>query len=430
MFYFFLFLTHRLAQKSTGLLPCLTKKKQKLKPSRLLPHKARRPGVWAGLPYTVKERFTTLVFSELDCVFIFIFERMKNILVLLLLVGHLCIANMASPLQEGTISSSAFSSKDIDILKEKINLLISKDFTGGGYYTIEYFIKTQTEGKQIPLLFHAADYSGDFKVWVDGKEIQLLDIPDGMVTSANSPFEKFSNSFEHNSGKDGVAISWSKGAGFVYQLSDLKYFEIDLTKGEHKILVQYAAKVWTYHSEWVNEYSFRYSLSPAKFWKSFGSLEITVDASNCGLPLTSNLGTPTLGKLDSIAYWKFDKLPQDFFEICNTPHISPTAKTMIAINPLGLTVLISIIISLLHIISIKRRRKAMPDDKNSWVVIVGSIVNPFLFIIIYMLSFSLIDKTIGPDAANRHGYTFLAIIFYPILLPIYWLLMRFVDRTI
>lgn len=339
---------------------------------------------------------------------------------------------MASPIREGTFSSSAFSSRDIDICKEKICLKIDKDFKKA-FYRIEYSIETDRNGIQIPLLFIAKDYQGEFKVWVDNQEVKLLEIPSEYRTSVNSPFENFSNHFRQPS-QDGesesVIIYWQKNSGNVYNLSELKYFEIDLSKGKHLIRIEYTASVWTDISDWVKEYSFRYSLSPAQNWKSFGALEIILDASNFNSSLTTNLEQYTHGHLDRISVWKFSEIPSDYIEIIYKPEISLLAKTMIAITPFGLTLIFALLIAFIHFLSIKKYRKNKPTKKYSWVVIAGSVTIPFFILLNYIISFDIIDRVIGDEAGNYHGYTFQAIILYPLLLPVYWAIMNLIDKKI
>ena len=335
----------------------------------------------------------------------------------MLFIGKLCFANMASPIREGTYGSSAFSSRDIDIIKERLLVTIDKDFKTAAY-VIEYTIKTDSPGKQIPLLFHAKDYLGYFQVFVDGKETELKEIPQEYLSNRDSSFSKFEGAFE---------IQWNKYESDRCNLSDLKYFETDLTKGEHQIRVEYVARAWIDTHGWVNEYSFVYSLSPAKNWRSFAHLEITLNATSFGKPLTTNLGQPTSGKLETIAVWNFDALPANNFEITYQPKMSSITRTLIKIGPFRLTVTIGLIITLLHLIRIKQFRKKQPTGR-SWVLLVGSIVNPFLIICSYMMSFSVIDYTIGPDAGGYHGYTFFIIFLYPIITPAYWILMWLADH--
>jgi hypothetical protein len=73
---------------------------------------------------------------------------------LFFLISQLCLANMASPIWEGTFGSSAFSSRDIDILKEKIDLKVDSDFRTA-FFRIEYVIRTDRSGTQIPLPLQA-----------------------------------------------------------------------------------------------------------------------------------------------------------------------------------------------------------------------------------------------------------------------------------
>jgi hypothetical protein len=339
---------------------------------------------------------------------------------------------MASPIKEGTYSSAAFSSKDVRIIKETIHLSIDKNFKTASYI-IEYFIKADSAGKQIPLLFFAKDYKNGFNIWVDGQPTTLLDIPQEYKTCANSPFQNFYPSFSRPAGEDEpetVSISWDKNRGSVYELNDLKYFETSLSKGEHTIRVTYTANARTDISDWVKEYSFNYSLSPAKNWKSFGSLEITVDGYPLGAPINSNLGAPVPSTKDGATFWKFDKIPEDYFTISYTPEISSFAQTLINIDPSGLAMIGAFLMALFHFWVIQKFRKAHPTIKYSWVVITGSLVIPFLMLLIYILSFTCIDHFIGANAGRYHGYTFLAIVFYPLLLPVYWLVMWGADRLI
>lgn len=358
---------------------------------------------------------------------------MRQILtIILFLSGRICLANMASPVLEGTRTGSAFSSHDIDILKEKIYLKIDKDFKTA-FYRIEYLIRTDTAGQQIPMLFIAKDYKGNFSVWVDNREIKVLDVPYEYKTIRHTPFEKFSNSFNRSSrDEEGetVEIFWQENSGTIYYLNDLKYFEIDLTKGEHQIRVEYMANVWTDRSDWVKEYSFRYSLSPAKYWKSFDNLEITLDASNFTYPLTTNLGKPNKGQNDGISVWNFSELPADFFEVIYKPGINGFAKAMIAVRPIGMALIFFVLTAFLHLIGIKKYRRKEPAKKHSRVVIAGSIILPFIVLLIYMFSFNIIDLIIGDAASNYHGYYFLAIILYPFLMPVYWIIMWLADKRI
>jgi hypothetical protein len=55
---------------------------------------------------------------------------------------------------------------------------------------------------------------------------------------------------------------------------------------------------------------------------------------------------------------------------------------------------------------------------------------PFFTLAGYMLAFDLIDAAIGPAAGRTHGYTFLVLVVYPFLMPVYWLVMWLFDLRI
>lgn len=347
-----------------------------------------------------------------------------------LLFSQFCFANMASPIRPGTYSSSAFGSRNIDILSESIHLKIDKAFNTAKYSVI-YRIFTDSSGKAIPLLFHAKDYSGDFKVWIDDIEINLLEIPEELRNTNNSSFSGFSNSFSQSTNPEmqpTVTIYWEKGSGRVFPIKDLKYFESNLTKGEHTIRVEYTANVWTDVSGWIKQYKFQYSLSPAKHWKSFGNLQIVVDASELNAPLTSNLGKPAIGSLNAIATYNFTSLPADFFEISYSPEISSNAKNLLDLGPFGITLIATSILALFHLFLLFRNRKRNPEKKHSRVLTIGSILISLFFVIFYIKSFDIIDNAIGASAGRHHGYNFMVIVIFPIVLLFYWLLMKIADK--
>lgn len=348
----------------------------------------------------------------------------KILVVMLIALSSVSFANMASPYRDGTKVANAFTSSEIDILKERINVTLNKE-SATANYVVEYFIRTDKEGKQIPLLFYAMEYKGDFKVWVDGKEVSVLKIPDEYT---GKTFEGFAKSYENKDiDKAEVAIKWRDNSSIVYKLWDLKYFEVDLSKGEHTIRVEYTANVWENRSKWVKEYGYRYSLSPARNWKSFGTLEITVDARGIGEELKTNLGKQESGKQDS-AVWKFDKLPGDYFEITYVPKISSMADFLISIEPFGLAAIIGLLLWIIHLFLTWRYRRGNPGKRFSWVMILGSLIVPAIVLFYYVYSYDIIDSAIGVHASRYHGYNFLVVFIYPVLMPVYLIVMWIVDR--
>ncbi|MBS1553152.1 MAG: hypothetical protein JST15_13885 [Bacteroidetes bacterium] len=354
----------------------------------------------------------------------------KIIVIFLLFFTESCFANMASPVREGSLISSAFSSSDIDIIKEKLTVNVSKDFTTADYIA-EYFINTEIDGMQIPLLFHAADYKGDFRVFVDNKEVKILDVPEEFVYSSDSSFNKFSQSFIqdslNNNGKR-VTVKWNEKTERDFRLSELKYFQADLSKGKHTIRAEYTANVWIDRSDWVKEYSFHYSLSPAKYWKSFGSLEININSEDKSKFISTNLGEPTEGKSNSSAKWIFKTIPEDDFIITYTPEISKVAKFFINYTPFGLSVAIFLVLMVIHIILIKIFRYKKPAARFSLTVFTGSVIIPLIVLLFYIFSYGITDSIIGQEASAYHGYTFLVLIFYPVFFVIYFLISLFADR--
>ena len=345
-------------------------------------------------------------------------------LILLLLSAQLCFANMASPITKGTSSGSAFSSRDIDILSETIHIKVSSDFKTASF-KVDYRIQCKADGQQIPLLFLAQQYSGDFKVRVDGQQVNVQDVPAQYDFSQGSPFFQFSQAFPDRISQgeaETTTIHWDEQGGSLYQLRDLKYFETSLRQGVHKIQVEYLASTWVDRSDWVKVYSLPYALMPAKYWNSFGNLTITLDASDFSKSLQSNLGKPQRGKMDAIAYWSFDELPLDYLRVSYTPEISALARSLIQLGPECLGLILGLLLMVMHFFWLIRYKKTNPERSMNKPLLLGSIFVPFLGILSYLYSFELIDQLIGPEASRFHGYTFLVWVIYPVLILGYWLI--------
>lgn len=350
----------------------------------------------------------------------------KFLVVILIAFSSASFANMASPYRDGTKVASAFTSSEIDILKERINVTLNNE-SATAKYVVEYFIKTDKKGKQIPLLFYASEYKGDFKVWVDGKETSLQKIPDSYT---GKTFEGFSKSYNNNDIDNAeVAIKWKEGSSVIHKLSELKYFEVDLEKGEHTIRIEYTANVWENRSKWIKEYSFRYSLSPAKYWKSFGTLEITLDTKGINEELQTNLGKQHSGNQDS-SVWKFDKLPADVFEISYVPKVSSFAYFLISVEPFGIAMIVGFLLLIIHLFLMWRYRRSNPEKRFSWVMIAGSLIIPAIILFYYVYSYEIIDNAIGVHASRYHGYNFLVVLIYPVLMPVYLIIMWLVDSIL
>ena len=337
---------------------------------------------------------------------------------------------MSSPIWTGTLTSAAYTSKDINILSEIIHIRIDKEFKTAKFI-VEYTIQSDVIGQQIPLLFYAQDYKDSFFVWVDNQRVAIENIPEKYTHFDNSPFSEFNGlkgNGNRNNESDEVSIYWLKNTGYVYRLNDLKYFETDITKGTHKVRVEYTANVWTDISGWIKEYSFRYSLTPAKFWKSFGTLNIIVEQDSIVRQLSTNIGQPIEKTFQAKSSWTFTKLPDEYLEFSFSQKPNKLANALIAIDPFGLSIIVGIILFALHLFFVRRYRLQFVNKKYSPIVIFGSVIIPLLILLSYIFSYDLIDNVIGEDAGRHHGYVFLVIIFYPILLAFYWTIIWLFDR--
>jgi len=220
----------------------------------------------------------------------------------------------------------------------------------------------------------------------------------------------------------------------LYNIDDLKYFEADVQRGKHKIKIEYEANVWVYQQEWVNDYSFRYSLAPAKYWKSFGGLSITIKQDSTNHQITTNLGNPIEGNIGAISSWKFNTLPGDLLIIEYHPAINILAQALINLEPFGIMIIVGIMLMGLHLIILKKYSKNDVNKKAIWLKLIGGLSIPYLMLHSYFISYNIIDSILGDFASIRHGYYFLIIFWYPVIFIVYiiilWLIQLAIQRKL
>lgn len=342
---------------------------------------------------------------------------MTKVLQTLVLVcaPFLLLANMASPYRGGSGVNEALTSLDIDIVSEQIQVRILDKYRV--QYRVAYNVRSDREGRQVPLVFDTkqSEYRGfdmEFKVWVDGREVEV-----GSLSDQNDTVKAFADSL--NRFFNTVDDRWN-----LY--NRYRYFEVDLSAGEHTIEVQYLAEAQISTWGMVKEYAFIYNLEPAHRWRSFGQLDVEVDAS--AFPHSVDVEFDSTVRVDSIARWHFDSLPQDEFVIRYNPPIGTLAKVLIWIDPAGLTFLFSLLLMWWHWKAMRSYRGRYPYRRFSWVMLVGSFALMLVVSIAILLFTELTDWVIGDEASGRHGYIILFVIMIYILFqPLYLLVALGMD---
>lgn len=349
--------------------------------------------------------------------------KIKLLLLFFIITIHSSFGNMASPWHKGTLGASPFINQFVEIKKEHIKIKLDSTFEEASY-EINYLINATKEGLNIPLLFLALEYKEDFQVWLDGDLVELKAFPYNYYSKTDSSKTKGFNYFLEEG--ESVAIQLDEKNGFIEKLSNLKYFEVDLSLGLHTVKIKYVAKPWVFEGDWVKKYSFRYSLYPAKYWKHFEHLEIELDAGSLIEKIETNLRFQSQDLEHGIMRWKFDRIPTQTLEIKFNPQINKKALFLIAIGPYYLSLIMLALLIIIHFILAKNYRKKS-STKYNWVAILGSIINPFLMYLTYIYSIDCIRYLIGEHASTVYG-AFFAIVFYPINVLVYLVVVWQVDK--
>lgn len=347
------------------------------------------------------------------------------------ILPNLAFGNMASPIRRGTATALPLVSTHVAVQHETLLITPAADFKTCNF-DVTYDILADTGGVKVPMLFIAEHYNGGMKIWVDGKETELLLLPSEFYYRNVSPVSHFTLPGADSATEiTEISIQWIPGAPSTYRQEDLHYFEFDLTKGPHQIRVQYAAEVWRDLSELIAEQKFLYALEPASHWHAFGALDIKLDLSKSPYPVTTNLGKPSGADTTTSMTWHFDQLPAiKNLEIIAQPKIDGYAQFMIDFGRGGFFWVSGILAALIHCFFMWRYRRNHSEKWFSWVWMIGAFVVALVPIAFYLMSGEWINNAIGPAASDRGDYSFLIVIFYPVILIGYGLLALLADQLL
>jgi hypothetical protein len=349
-------------------------------------------------------------------------------------------ANMSNPVSRGTLGASSFCANHVDILRETIKIVFDKSGKNAKY-EIEYQIQSDSSGVQIPLLFYAYDleynhrgmFREDFRVWVDGEQIETFHLPQDFATLNGAAWASYDQVF-HQYIDSYISDSIPKMIVYLpdgesdelrpIPVSDLRYFETDIASGQHTIRVTYSAKPWENRIDYIKGIWYRYALSPAKTWRSFGELEVTVDSRACDTMIVgdvfTNLGPPTSGKLKSVATWKFSSIPVSVIELRLVPHLSDRTQFLLRMRPFGFLIAGSVLMFLLQFFLMWLHRRRRFVRVISGVNILGSIFGLLAILSIFLSSPIWISSEIPSDF---QGYGDPYLIFFLVFNPIGCLLI-------
>ncbi len=218
-------------------------------------------------------------------------------------------------------------------------------------------------------------------------------------------------------------VNWDENESYSYRKNDLKYFRIFLSKPKYTIKVSYVGRAWVDRNDLLKKYQFQYSLYPAKFWSSFGTLDIKVVVENPSIPIHCNLGEADDIK-ENCYRWHFNSLPADELELNFNPPLSGLQEAFTYNGPYlfaGVFLLLCFWINVAWIL--KRTKTGKPTPYFSSFIL-PSIIVPLIAYFIFDFSFPFLDYCLGEHASKYHGYYFLMIVIVPVIWVVYWVLLH------
>ncbi|MCD9855807.1 hypothetical protein LUD75_13870 [Epilithonimonas sp. JDS] len=334
---------------------------------------------------------------------------MKKMILLLLLFPLLAFANMAKPWIDGSEHSVLFGAENASVTNETIDIHLKYEPVDHYYfatYKIRYLINSQQK-QTLPLLFIAINLLDKKAITVNSRSVAFRPLD----------FEKENYSFIKKT-VVGTFVKFDVANEIPVNPNDLIYFSADLEKGDNIIEVEYDALMRFNTYGFVTNYKLEYSIAPSKFWKSFGPIEVSVTFDDKLEFKKSNLGKEKGGK--NTLKWTITPQNREDLKIEVSEKTSFISKVLLALGPFGISVIALVGMFFFHL-------KLMKKHQKKYVMILGIILVPILYYVIYFLSFDLINFSLGKKH-TKHGYVILYAFTFPFLLLIYGLLVWFINK--
>jgi hypothetical protein len=335
-------------------------------------------------------------------------------------------ANMANPILSGSSVAEPFLARHVSILGERIVIHPDDAFMSADIRAV-YRVLVGMEGADIPFIFLAPGYSDSAQVWINGQAIELLPLP----IEIKELFQSDSLvGYEGIFGYDASLGRYESQANMDHAYfgnRDMFYFRANLPPGEATLEVRYLATAWQDGSGYVNKYQFKYELLPARYWKSFGSLEVVLEGTHRWKNLSTTLGEYKERGQDW--YWNFKELPQVNIEIEMVPVIPPVAQWIIQADPTTLAYILGMLLSVLELALLVRYRRRHPDARiNPWLAYALVWMLPIMAID-YFIAEVVLDSLLGGAMGSAHGYGMVLLVayMYMLLMPAYLVLSWVID---
>ncbi|SKB91328.1 hypothetical protein SAMN05660477_01799 [Soonwooa buanensis] len=338
---------------------------------------------------------------------------------LIFFISHIFLsANMAKPTVDGTTTSTLFGSKDCTVIKEKIDLKLTKDHSDyiKSYlinYKITYKISSPKKEK-LDLVFVGINMMNSENISVNG------------TTITASKIKKFPENFKDKDGDGLYELKFDQANTYYIPPDDAISFVANLEAGENEIIIEYNGYPEYNVFGILREFKIEYALYPSKFWKSFGPIEV-----NINMPNDTEIRSVNQGALQDLKngnyQLKIDKIVLDDLEINFSTKLSILGKILLFIQPIGLTCISFLILAFLHFKWIKNTRKRRPKKFN-YSVILGSLLVITLCFFVFIFGHDLILWVINEEHMKQ-GYILLAVFTYPIFLIIYLMIAWYFDAT-
>ncbi len=340
-------------------------------------------------------------------------------------------------------------------------------------FEIDYRIRSDSAAVYVPFLFDAVHTAEDLEVTVNGRPVPLLSVPQDHRSGPAALKTHYPDNIF------GTALQRFEDTDNRDPFSGLHYIKTRLDKGEHIVRLTYTSYPYVVLNRWLKKVEYRFDLSNAKFWHSFGAMEVEVDLEGCDCYAQLNIGDVNVIRDGNIYHWSFNSLPDDQLVIRPVPKVTYLTHSLLSMRPETIGFIVAVVLMGLHLFYLigKRMPQGMTLTAWDWVVLGGIVVfilfNYYFFLLGLVLTASLsiyllwshfhlekwpgkmpeegwgmlltglfvipyialriihlyyerIDSIIGQNASGYHGYILFTNWLYPVYVFQYLILILFV----
>jgi hypothetical protein len=354
---------------------------------------------------------------------------MRKLLFLVLMgVGLVGKGMYMSPDYDASFTGIPILNNNVHVFNQVLTFKPDENFVSGKF-TLESDFEVTSDSVNIPFLFYVFEGgnspkfqpSNSILIWIDGKLMNNMTVADYEKNRDSILWTNFQVEIDNNNSKY-RSISLDPYGMFF---DELLLFDSLIGKGYHHLKLEYLATSAAEFDRWLINRAFEFNLEHY-IKRETDEFVFKLDGSDCKKEMSFNFLGHDVQTSGEIKSWKIKTFSNKKLTVNYNPELGKFSAFLVALDPNLILILIFALLLYIHISWIIKYRKINFHKRFSVVAWLGSWLCPIIVAFLYVFYIDFVDFTIGDDAAENH-HALLIIIFYPFVMPVYWLVISAID---